>query len=231
MSRLKAGIFDLDDTLYAYAPLHPGALRAARAACQACTGCQAAAFDDAFARARALTKERLGNVAAAHNRALYFQATLELLGHRRITDALALYDAYWAYILDNMRLREGVLPLFRYMRGQGMRVAICSDLTAHTQLRKLQRLALSEEIDLLVTSEEAGREKPDAAMFDLCLAKLGLDAEACFFVGDSYAKDIAGALAAGMTPVYFSEEEAPQGAGVQRVQSFDQLLRWLKEEE
>jgi putative hydrolase of the HAD superfamily len=45
-------------------------------------------------------------------------------------------------------------------------------------------------VDYLVSSEEAGAEKPDPKVFELSLEKLGLKKDEVVMIGDNYEKDI-----------------------------------------
>lgn len=66
---------------------------------------------------------------------------------------------------------------------------------------------MMDDVDCLVTSEEAGAEKPSHVVYDLCLKKLRLTPEEVCFVGDNLKRDIKGALAAGMKAVWFNPEK------------------------
>ena len=68
-----------------------------------------------------------------------------------------------------MKLRKGVLKVQKELKEQRIKTAVVSDLTTHIQLRKMDKLRISKYIDFLVTSEEAGSEKPHAVMFLLAL--------------------------------------------------------------
>lgn len=74
------------------------------------------------------------------------------------------------------------------------------------QHRKIEALGIAQDIKYLVSSEEAGREKPAKEMFDLCLEKLKLPPEHIWYVGDSFQKDVEGAMKAGMKAVWFQPE-------------------------
>ena len=55
-------------------------------------------------------------------------------------------------------------------------------------IKKLSALGLDSYIDFIVTSEEAGIEKPDSHLFDICVEKAGFSANECAFIGDSLKK-------------------------------------------
>lgn len=65
-------------------------------------------------------------------------------------------------------------------------------------MRKIVYFELEHAFDVVVTSEEAGAEKPDPSIFRLALSKLGFDGKSprVWMIGESGVKDIAGARAA-----------------------------------
>ena len=85
-------------------------------------------------------------------------------------------------------------------------LGICSDLTLHIQLRKLQRLGLTGVFQKIVTSEECGEEKPSPKMFQDILQKLGASPKEAVMIGDNYQRDILGAMRFGMRAILFGEK-------------------------
>ena len=78
-----------------------------------------------------------------------------------------------------------------------------TDLTACIQHCKIKRLGIEEYIDVMVTSEEAGQEKPAPRIFELMAGKLRLNPHEILMIGDSREKDIDGAKNAGMKGILF----------------------------
>ena len=203
---IKAVIFDLDDTLYDYKALERAAFECVGELVRKRLGVSEEQYEDAFMRARKATKEKLGETAASHSRMLYFQKTLEYLDIRPLYLALEMYETYWGFFLDNMGLYPGVRELLEALHERYIRVGVCTDLLAHIQHRKLRRLGMMDDVDCLVTSEEAGVEKPAPGIFHLCLEKLRLPAGEVCFVGDNLERDVKGAMAAGLQAVWFHPE-------------------------
>lgn len=201
---VRAVVFDLDGTLYDYQSCDLYAQGKLRNYCLKRYGLEEKEFNQLYGSAKETVKKRLGSVAASHNRMLYAQVFLELLGQKPAELALEMYDLYWNAMLKYMELFPYVLPLFRELKERQVKIALLTDLTAHIQHRKIQRLGIGPYIDVLVTSEEAGREKPDRAMFGLVFQKLGLHPWEAVMVGDDRKKDMEGALAAGMYRLLFS---------------------------
>lgn len=205
---IRAVIFDLDDTLYGYEALNREAESRVRDYVCGKLGITAQEFDRAYSYGRGETKKCLGDVAASHNRMLYCQKTLENLGVNPAPMSLRMYEIYWGTFLEKMCLFDGVREFMDRMHAQGVTMMICTDLTAHIQHRKIEALGIAADMKYLVTSEEAGREKPASEMFGLCLKKLGMRPEEVLYIGDSPVKDVEGAKAAGMWAVRFYPAES-----------------------
>lgn len=82
------------------------------------------------------------------------------LGVNPIPHAEAMHEAYWDAVLGHMEIREGVLHLLTRLKAAGVPVGICTNMNADIQMRKLCRLGLADVCGNLITSEEAGRDKP-----------------------------------------------------------------------
>lgn len=204
---IKAVIFDLDGTLYDYNSLEREAFAAVAELVLEKIGVSEEQYGKAFARARLEVKKVLGDVAASHNRMLYFQKTMEFLDIRPLFLTLEMYKTYWGTFLDKMVLYPGAREFLDELYERHIRIGICSDMMARVQHRKLVALGLQDDIDCLVTSEEAGVEKPSPGIFEICLKKLRLKPEEVCFVGDTYEKDVKGPTEVGMRAVWFCPEE------------------------
>lgn len=203
---IKAVVFDLDDTLYEYKELDREARERVRDYTCKELGISGQKYDEAYLYGRSETKRQLGDVAASHNRMLYCQKTLEYLDVNPVPLSLRMYEIYWGTFLEKMRLFDGVREFMDCMHEHGITMMICTDLTAHIQHRKIEALGIAGDIKYLVTSEEAGKEKPAPEMFELCRKKLDVKAEEVCCIGDSLVKDVEGAETAGMRAVRFYPE-------------------------
>lgn len=186
MKRKKAVFLDLDNTLYAYEPCHRHGLQEAyRFYRRKVARLSYRAFRQGYHRARAAVHQRLPEQAASHSRLLYFQQMLEdTKGKTDVRNSLRLEKAYWNGFFKRMKRYAWVLPFLRQCRKQGQRILIVTNLTSRLQMKKLLRLRLERWIDFLVTSEEAGKEKPARAVYDLALKKSGCRPHEVLLIGD-----------------------------------------------
>ncbi len=195
----KAVIFDTDNTLYPYSPAHKEATRAVEEKVEKQLGIDKAMFRSAFMKARQEIKNRLGNVASSHSRLLYMQKTIEKLElGTRILTTLDLEQTYWRTFLSNCRLFPEVLDFIQLLKSKGIVTANITDLTAQIQFRKLVYFGLDEFFDYVVTSEEAGADKPDKRPFEVVLEKLQIEPENIWMIGDNPKSDMVGAGEMGM---------------------------------
>lgn len=200
-------LFDLDNTAYEYAPCHRSGLDAARRTAGRSLPAwrRRRVFDAAYAAARAVVKSRVGRSAASHSRLLYFKEMVESRRPGSVEPlARRLDDAYWRAYYRVMRLEPGCLDFLRRLKRSGVKIGCVTNLIAARQLEKIGRLGLAGLVDVLVTSEEAGVEKPDRAIFRLALRKLrgrGCDA---LMLGDERLDDVRGARRAGIHAIWYS---------------------------
>lgn len=195
----KAVFFDLDDTLYSGFPEGDaeGFARCGQYAAEH-FGVSAQAFADRMREAREQLKVRLPREPEIHDRTLMVQAALESMGINPIPHAEAMHDLYWSAVFDHMVVRPGAADCLSTLRARGVRVGVCTNMLAGIQMRKLCQLGLADKVDFLVTSEEAGRDKPDAPIFELALQKAGCTAAEALMVGDNFKHDVIGAHRVGI---------------------------------
>jgi len=211
----EAVFFDLDNTLYPYAPCDEAGKRAALAAFgDHGYEMDRSTFDELYATARREAKREVRGTAASHERFLYFKRALRI--HADTHDAaaaLATGKAYWDGFMAEMDPCNGVASTLATLRDAGVAVAVVTNLTARVQLEKLVRLGVDEHVDRLVTSEEVGREKPSAIPFATALSAFDLRPSEALVVGDNVEADIAGGNAVGAdTALFVADGDAPADA-------------------
>ncbi len=192
--RPDAVLFDTDNTLYPYDPSHAEAIKAVRTKAMSLFSITRAQFEAAYDNARKETKKRLGHTASAHSRLLYFQRMLELIGlGSQVLLALDLEQTYWRTFLSHAALFAGVKDFLDDLRLAGIPTAVVTDLTAQIQFRKIVYFGLDQYFDYIVTSEEAGFDKPHRAPFTLAVEKMRPKGDCIWMIGDNPHNDILGA--------------------------------------
>ncbi|MBI4407065.1 MAG: HAD family hydrolase [Candidatus Kerfeldbacteria bacterium] len=192
-------VFDLDNTLYAYAPCNRAGQVAVVKFLALHLGLPASQVRQAWEASRQTVHKRLAKQAASHARLFYAQGAIELLlGRTDIRLTLQADEVFWSAYLRTMRLRPGMRALLQQIKRWGWRLGIASDLTTVWQMKKLQRLGLAKMFDDIVTSEEAGCEKPNPRMIRLLLRKMQRRSHQVVLIGDSHARDRQVAVACGI---------------------------------
>jgi len=193
-SRLPDAIlFDTDNTLYPYDPAHSAAQQAVREKVVSTFSIRPEEFDVAFKQAREEIKLRLKHTASSHSRLLYLQRMLEIMGlGSQVLLALDFEQTYWRTFLSNAILFDEVKDLLDDIRLLGIPTAIVTDLTAQIQFRKVVYFGLDHYFDYIVTSEEAGYDKPHVAPFKIALEKMRPKGEIVWMIGDNPVNDIQG---------------------------------------
>ena len=191
-----AVLFDTDNTLYPYDPAHYAAQEAVKEKAINTFAISAKDFDSAFQEARKQIKARLGHTASSHSRLLYMQRMLEIMGlGSQVLLALDFEQTYWRTFLSNATLFDGVKELLDDLRLLGIPTAIVTDLTAQIQFRKVVYFGLDSYFNFIVTSEEAGFDKPHEAPFQIALEKMQPKGDVIWMIGDNPVNDIGGARA------------------------------------
>jgi putative hydrolase of the HAD superfamily len=189
-----AVLFDTDNTLYPYDPAHIAATNAVAIKATQMFSIGRDQFENALGRARDEVKQRLKNTASSHSRLLYFQRMLELLGlGSQVLLALDLEQTYWRTFLSNAELFDGLKDFLDELRLAGVPSAIVTDLTAQIQFRKIVYFGLDQYFDHIVTSEEAGFDKPHEAPFRIAVEKMQPKGDCIWMIGDDPVNDIRGA--------------------------------------
>jgi putative hydrolase of the HAD superfamily len=207
MSFPRAVLLDLDNTVYPYEPCHEAGLLTAHHLAAALYGHwgSLSEFVKDYGRARQTVKGQVGSQAAEHSRLLYFKTMIELrCGRTDIEATRRLHQAYWDGYFSEMKPDPGCVELLHDLRG--VRLAWVTDFTTERQMLKLHALGLENVADLLITSEEAGAEKPDSAIIDLALSRLQVSPEETWLIGDDLKRDVGAARSKGIKAVWFQRQ-------------------------
>lgn len=147
---------------------------------------------------------------------------------------------YWDRSLS-FETEPGVREALEAARAAGIRTAVISNTiyTASVLEHEMHKQDLSSSFEFILSSADYGVRKPDPLLFEVALAKLGLPAGRCWYIGNLTDVDAAGAAAAGMVPVWYSAKDERDGTaenaaaalppGALRISHWEEMTRLLRQ--
>lgn len=193
--RVRAALFDVDDTLFdSVTMVRMARLNAVKAMIEA--GLPLADEREGY-RLLMRVIRRYGS-----NYGKHFDRLLESLGvpwDPRVIAAgiVAYHDTKFACL----KVDPDVIPTLITLRDRGYMLGIISNGRLIKQWEKIIRLGLHHYFHVVVVSEEVGSEKPDVRIFETALRRLGVRPFEAVYVGDRLDTDILGANRAGLVSV------------------------------
>ena len=206
----KAVLFDLDDTLFDH---------------RHCCRCGLAALRETTGSLRSVPLDRLerdyqhwldelhesvllGQLSLEKARVERFKRLLRQYGERPTAQrVLTVEREYQHTYRRSYRAVPGARELLEQLK-PAAHIAVVSNNLILPQQEKLSVCGLASFVDELVVSEEVGKRKPDAAIFDIALARVSCTPDVAVMVGDRWEVDILGARAAGIRAVWFNRTGA-----------------------
>lgn len=107
--------------------------------------------------------------------------------------------------LDSIRLYPDAIPVIEALRARGIKVALCSNLTAEYAPPILRLLPM--RLDAYAWSFEAGAIKPDRRIYEYVCGALQCSPEQALMVGDTQDADVEGPRACGMRSILLAREQ------------------------
>ena len=177
----EAVLFDLDNTLYEYAPCNAAGLLAAEQVLATQYSLGEGRFQELHDIVRLELAEELKGSAASHERSLFFKRIAERStapedrgSHPGL--AIHMFEAYWGAFMGCKEPAPHAHEQLSLLAGTH-RLALVSNHTNLAQLKKVEALGFGPYFEVIITSEEAGVEKPHARIFELALEALGVQSE------------------------------------------------------
>jgi len=91
-----------------------------------------------------------------------------------------------------------------------------------------RKLGLEPYLDFVVTSEEAGADKPNPPIFQAALRQARVDASEAIHVGDQYKIDVVGARGVGINPILIDRYDLyPELSDCPRIRNLTELAKYL----
>lgn len=184
-------IFDLDDTLYLQRDYLNGAWMAV-AHCATEQGVDERALIDALLDVSSRGSDQGGIIDKA----------LDLIGVTGV-EVQPLVEAFLGFQPQSLELLPGVPETLANLRSAGIPTAIVTDGSLKTQRAKLDALGVEQLVDVVVLSDEAGRQyrKPHPRPFLTAIERLRVAPSSAVVIGDRPDKDVAAAAGAGIRAV------------------------------
>lgn len=201
----KGIIFDLDNTIYNYEECHNLALHTVIEYIYITYEIKRDIdIHNEYNLISTKLKNELVNTASSHNKNIYFKMLIEKL-KLSLSILNILNRLYWGFFYNQMRCFDGVKEFIIWNKNRGIKIGILTDYETEYQIKKLNKLQILEHIDVVVTSEEVGIEKPSVQMFQTILRKLNLNTDEVIMIGDNYNKDILGATELNIFSYWFNK--------------------------
>ena len=207
LSRARAVIFDLDDTLVNWREAEHGAIGDLVKAHLAPLGLQEPRVREAYAR----VMEENFLAFKATGQWWYVGDRLALLAQRlgiqESVSAETLVETFTRKVRVRLALHPGALEVLAAAR-RDRKTALLTNGPARVQRPKVEQFGLQGKVDHVGISGEIGHWKPDPRAFQSVCGALGVAAEEAVMVGDNLDFDILPAKAIGMQTVWV----APPGS-------------------
>ena len=122
----------------------------------------------------------------------------ELWGGKAATEAARIYrEHYEVHFVSGTRLLSGVAETLDAIAEKGMPIACVTNKTWNYCVRQLEHFGLMERMDIVIGFKQGFPPKPDPAMLQAALEKMGIAPDDAAMVGDTPI-DVAAARAAGV---------------------------------
>jgi HAD superfamily hydrolase (TIGR01509 family) len=108
----------------------------------------------------------------------------------------------------DINFKSGCMEILRFLREQGIKIAIATSTTEAIAKPNIKRLGLYEKIDAVVFGDEVSLGKPHPDIFLEAGRRIGAVPEETIVVGDS-SFDMIGGYRAGMRPVMVIDHNPP----------------------
>lgn len=140
-------------------------------------------------------------------------------------------DGYVELSPKQTALFPNTLETLQYLQKEGFNMHIITNGFKEVQTIKLDRSGLEKFFDVIVCSEDVGKNKPNPDIFHYSLKKAGADPLSSVMIGDDHEVDIRGAANVGMNGVLFDPLNELEHTNEEwRIQSIDELpgiLPWI----
>ncbi|APT75546.1 haloacid dehalogenase [Marinitoga sp. 1137] len=122
---------------------------------------------------------------------------------------------------------DGAEEFLFKLREMGQRMAAITNGVEKVQQGRSKILKLDRFFEFVLTSEKAGKPKPDPIIFYKAAEISGVPIEKSIYIGDNPDSDYLGAKNAGMDFILYDPEDIHQDLQCKRVRNYEEILREL----
>ncbi|MES5136444.1 YjjG family noncanonical pyrimidine nucleotidase [Lactobacillus jensenii] len=146
-------------------------------------------------------------------------------------DGQKTMDEYRSYFGEAHQLLPGVEDTLRFAKSEGYKLAVLSNGEQFMQTHRLKLAGIYDYFDLIVTSEEAGYQKPDERIFDYFFSRSGISPDKTLFFGDGLQSDILGAERYGFGSVWYNHHHCKNTLNLHplfEVENYPQFVKLMQ---
>ncbi len=191
----KAVLFDLDNTLIDFMKLK--------------RMCIENAVDAMIDAGLELHKTEATNIileiyfdSGIENQRIFQDFSNKVLGREDYPIMAAGINAYRRTKVSYMEPYPHAISTLTELVKRGIKTGIVTDAGKMQAWIRISALKIRHLLDIVVTFDDTGKQKPNPEPFKKALNELNLEANECLFVGDWIERDIAGANSMGMTTCF-----------------------------
>lgn len=225
--KVKAVLFDLDDTLYSRVDAARGVFHGMFK-----THLYKSADDSFIEEAVSYMMKHIKPNSMVHEDT--FEALLKKYPSEIPYNRKNCLDYYYEHISEFAKPDKEAFEIIKRLRSMGIKTAVVTNITPDrldSQKAKIKALGLEKIMDLIVMSGEIGIHKPDKRIYEYAADALGVLPSECVFVGDDPNSDIKGAVGADMEAVWIdrwnSDDDIKRSPKVTTVTKIDEYFKFL----
>ncbi len=170
-------------------------------------------------------RRHIAKMTSVERRAFFTEYERLVLRGAGVEASDELADRVWTRVREipyHLELFEDSLPALRALKGAALIVGVISNI--YQDLTALcDRLGMSRYLDIVVSSQSAGAQKPHPKIFEVALDKAGVGPGDAVHIGDQYNGDVTGARGVGIRPVLLDRDGLLTYDDVDKVRGLDEL--------
>lgn len=197
-----------------------------------------------------VTPEALRRPIVAADEFIYNEIAVRPLSYRSTEERIALYMQYQEtalreagikydqkLVMDllgrmqqtkmNLVLFDDVAPAMTDLKNKGVILGLISNVE-QDMTDTITRLGLPSWLDIVVTSQNAGANKPRPEIFQKALEQAGVQSSEAIYIGDQYKVDVVGANGAGMKGILLDRYGYYEDiTDCPRIRSLGEVIKYL----